>query len=205
MSTAAVPRAVIFDLGGVLIDWNPRYLYRKLLPDEAELEEFLGRVCTQAWNERQDAGRPLAEATAALVAQHPDRADLIRCFYGRWEEMMLGAIEETVAVLDELDRRGVPLYALTNFSAETFHHARRRLPFLARFRAIVVSGEERIIKPDPRLYRILLDRNQLDPAAAVFIDDSPINVEAARELCMTGLHFRGAAQLRRDLEELGLL
>jgi 2-haloacid dehalogenase len=198
-------RVVVFDLGGVLLDWNPRYLYRKLLPDEAALEEFLGRVCTQAWNEQQDAGRPLAEATAALCAEHPDRAELIRCYYERWDEMMAGALDDSVAVLDDLDRRGVPLYALTNFSAETFRIARRRFPFLGRFRAIVVSGEERLLKPDPRLYRVLLDRHAIEPSEAVFVDDSRPNVLAARALGMIAVHFRGADPLRRELTALGLL
>lgn len=198
-------RVVVFDLGGVLLDWNPRYLYRKLLADEAAVEEFLARVCTQSWNEQQDGGRAIAEATAALVAEHPDRADLIRCYYERWEEMLLGPVAETVALLEELDVRGVPLYALTNFSAETFPIARRRFAFLSRFRAIVVSGQERLLKPDPRFYRLLCDRHAVDPTEAVFIDDSPPNVEAARALGMTAIHFRGAAELRAELGVLGLL
>jgi 2-haloacid dehalogenase len=198
-------RVVIFDLGGVLIDWNPRYLYRKLVQDEALIEDFLDRVCTRAWNELQDAGRPVAEATAQLAAEHPEHADLIAAYYGRFDEMMRGAFEDTVAVLDELDRRGVPLYALSNFSAETFLHARRRFAFLARFRDIVLSGQEGLVKPDPRFYRLLLDRHRLDPAEAVFVDDWPHNVAAAEALGMTALLFRGGDELRRELEALGLL
>jgi 2-haloacid dehalogenase len=198
-------RVVVFDLGGVLLDWNPRYLYRKLLADDAAVEEFLGAVCTQAWNEQQDAGRPLAEATAALIAEHPHRADLIRCFYERWEEMLAGPVAGTVDLLEELDRRGVPLYALTNFSAETFRIARRRFDFLTRFRGVVVSGEERLIKPDPRFFRILFERHAIAPAEAVFIDDSATNVDAARALGMIALHFRGAPDLRRQLAGLGLV
>lgn len=198
-------RVVIFDLGGVLIDWNPRYLFRKLLTDEAAVDEFLGEVCTQAWNEEQDAGRPLAEATAALCARHPDRAELIAAYYGRWDEMIAGAIDDSVVILEELDRRRVPLYALSNFSAETFALARARFAFLARFRAIVLSGEERLTKPDPRLYRLLLGRHAIDPAEALFVDDNLPNVEAARRLGMTGHHFRSPAELRRELVDLGLL
>jgi 2-haloacid dehalogenase len=198
-------RVAVFDLGGVLLDWNPRYLYRKLLADDAAVEEFLARVCTQSWNEQQDGGRAIAEATAALVAEHPDHAELIRCYYDRWEDMLLGPVAETVALLEELDDRGVPLYALTNFSAETFPIARRRFAFLSRFRAIVVSGHERLLKPDPRFYRLLFERHAVDPAEAVFIDDSPPNVEAAAALGMTAIHFRGAAPLRVELTRLGLL
>ncbi|HTE53868.1 MAG TPA: HAD family phosphatase [Kofleriaceae bacterium] len=198
-------RVVVFDLGGVLIDWNPRHLFRKLVPDPAEVEELLATVCTQGWNEQQDAGRALAEATAELVALHPHRAELIRCYYDRWDEMMAGAIDGTVALLEELDGRGVPLYALTNFSAETFPHARRRFPFLSRFRAIVMSGEERLVKPDPRFYRLLLDRHRLVPGETLFIDDSAVNVEAARALGMAGHHFRDPAALRAELAGHGLL
>jgi len=201
----ASARVVIFDLGGVLIDWDPRYLYRQLIEDEAAMEDFLGRVCTQAWNELQDAGRPVAEATAALAAEHPECAHLIAAYYGRFDEMMQGAFEDTVAVLDELDRRGVPLFALSNFSAEMFRHARRRFGFLARFRDVLLSGEERLLKPDPRFYRLLLDRHRIDPEEAVFVDDRPHNVDAAGALGMTGLLFRGAGDLRRELGALGLL
>jgi 2-haloacid dehalogenase len=198
-------RAVIFDLGGVLIDWDPRHLYRKLMSDEAAMEDFLARVCNQAWNEQQDAGRPVAQAIAALSAEHPECAELIGAFYGRFDEMMRGAHDDTVGLLQELDDRGVPLYALSNFSAETFVHARRRFAFLDRFRDIVLSGHERLLKPDPRFYRLLLDRHRLAAADAVFVDDSPRNVEAAAGLGMTAFHFRGAPALRRDLVAAGLL
>jgi len=198
-------RAVIFDLGGVLIDWDPRYLYRKLLADEAAVEDFLARVCTQAWNEQQDAGRPVAEAMSALAGEHPECAELINAYYGRFDEMMRGAHDDTVAVLDDLHGRGVPLYALSNFSAEMFRHARRRFHFLERFRDIVLSGDERLVKPDPRFYRLLLDRHGLIAQDTVFIDDNPGNVEAAAQLGMTAFHFRGAPALRADLVALGLL
>ena len=198
-------RAVIFDLGGVLIDWDPRYLYRKLLADDDAVEDFLARVCTQAWNEQQDGGRPLADAVAALAAEHPDSAELIAAYYGRFDEMMLGAHEDTVAVLGDLDQRGVPLYALSNFSAETFGHARRRFPFLSRFRDIILSGDERLLKPDPRFYRLLLDRHGLVAEESVFIDDSARNVDGAAQLGIVALHFRGAAALRGELVALDLL
>lgn len=198
-------RAVVFDLGGVLIDWDPRRLYRKLLPDERAVEELLSTVCTQAWNERQDAGRSLAEGTAELIALHPHRADLIRCYYDRWDEMLGGALDGTVAILEELDRAGVPLYALTNWSAETFARGRGRFGFLDRFRDVVVSGQEGLIKPDPRLYRLLLARHDLAPGEALFIDDNPKNVEGARAVGMHAHHFRDPDALRAELVRRGLL
>lgn len=192
-------RPVVFDLGGVLIDWNPRRLYRKLLPDDAAIESFLAEVCTAEWNLQQDAGRSWAEAVAELTARFPDRAGLIAAYHERWEEMLGGAIGDTVALLEELDAAGVPLYALTNWSRETFPIARRRFPFLSRFRGVVVSGEERAAKPDPRIYRILLERYQLEPAECLFIDDVPRNVEGARAAGMEGILFTSAADLRREL------
>jgi 2-haloacid dehalogenase len=198
-------RVVIFDLGGVLIDWDPRYLYRKLIADEATMEDFLARVCTNQWNELQDAGRPLADATAQLVAEHPECAELITAYYERWEEMVMGGFEESVRVLEDLHRGGVPLYALSNFAAETFCRVRAQLPFLALFRDVVLSADHGLCKPDPRLYRVLLDRHSIDPTEAVFVDDRPPNVEAARALGMTGVDFRGADALRAELVGLGLL
>ncbi len=198
-------RAVVFDLGGVLIDWNPRHLYRKLLPDDASVEAFLAEVCTPDWNHQQDAGRTVAEAVAELSVRHPDRAGLVAAYYGRWEEMLGGAIEEAVAVLEELDAAGVPLYALTNWSRETFPIARRRFGFLERFRGIVVSGEERAAKPDPRIYRALLERYQLDPAACLFIDDVARNAEGARAAGMQAIVYTSAAELRRQLAAGGIL
>ncbi len=198
-------RAVVFDLGGVLIDWNPRHLYRKLLPDAASVEAFLAEVCTAEWNLQQDAGRTVAEAVAELSARHPDRAELIAAYYGRWEEMLGGPIDDAVAVLEELDAAGVPLYALTNWSRETFPIARRRFRFLERFRGIVVSGEERVAKPDARIYRLLLERYALDPAGCLFIDDVAHNVDGGRAAGMDGLLFTGAAALRRELAARSIL
>ena len=195
----------MFDLGGVLIDWNPRYLYRKLLASEAEVEAFLAEVCTQAWNECQDAGRTCAEATAELVARFPEREALIRAYYERWDEMLGGAIDGTVAIVDELAAGGVPLYALSNWSAETFHHARGRFSVLDRFRGIVVSGEEKVIKPDERIFRVLFERHGVAPDRSIFIDDVERNVAAARALGMTGIRFESPAQLRAELARLGLL
>ena len=200
-----VPDAVVFDLGEVLINWNPRHLYRKLFPgDEAGMERFLTQVCTSEWNLAQDAGRPLAEGTALLVAEHPDQAALIEAYYGRWEEMLAGPIEDTVDILARLRQAGVRVLALTNWSTETFARARRRFPFLDWFEGIVVSGAEGIVKPDPRIYRILVERYRLTPGRTVFIDDLPHNVEAATAAGLIGLRFVGAQKLAEDLRRLGL-
>lgn len=198
-------QTVIFDLGGVLIDWNPRYLYRQLFDDEARMEWFLETVCTQEWNEQQDAGRPIADAVAEAVGRWPEYDGLIRAYYDRWIEMVGGDLPETVAVLRALYEREVPLYALTNWSAETFPLVVHRFPFFRWFRDIVVSGKEGLKKPDPRLYRRLLDRHALSPQTTLFIDDNPANVAAAEELGMRGHHFTSAVYLRSDLAAHGLL
>jgi 2-haloacid dehalogenase len=196
---------VVFDLGGVLVDWNPQHLYRRLIPDAAARERFLAEVCPQSWNERQDAGRPVAEATAERLALFPDQAALIEAYYDRWEEMLAGAFADTVALLEALHARGVPLYALTNWSAELFPIARRRFEFLQRFRGIVVSGEEKLIKPDAAIFHTLCRRHGLTPARCLFIDDNPANVKAADALGFATHHYRGAPELRARLSELGLL
>jgi 2-haloacid dehalogenase len=203
-ASTKVPRTVVFDLGGVLIDWNPRYLYRRLLPDEAAVERFLAEVCTPEWNHRLDAGAPWRDYIEAMMAAHPDEAELVEAFDVRWEEMLGGAFEETVALVEELDAAGVPLYALTNWSAEKFRVARGHFPFLDRFRAIVVSGEEGVAKPDPAIFRILLERHAIEPAETVFIDDWDANIATAGGLGLRTIHFRDAESLREDLAALGL-
>ncbi len=197
--------AGVFDLGGVLIDWNPRYLYRKLFEDAGEMEDFLATVCSSAWDRRQDAGRPISEGVAELKARHPDKAALIEAYYGRWPEMLNGAIDGTVEILAELKDQGTPLYALTNWEAETFPHARSRFGFLGWFRAIVVSGEVGLIKPDADIYELLLATHGLTAGETVFIDDKPENVEAAGALGFHGIRFTEPESLRAALAALGLL
>lgn len=205
MAEVAGRHIVVFDLGGVLIDWNPRYLYRKLFDDEAAMERFLATVCTSAWNLEQDAGRPFDEAVAVLQAEHPDQGDLIAAYFARWPEMMVGALEATVAVLAELKALGVPLYALTNWSAETFPFARARFAFLDWFRAILVSGEVGLIKPDRRIFELLAQTHGFALEHAVFIDDSPVNAGGATAAGLHGIHFTDAPALRGELAALGIL
>lgn len=196
---------VIFDLGAVLIDWDPRHVYRDLFPgDEAGMEAFLADVTNATWNHQMDAGRSWADAVAELVALHPERRDLIEAYWTRWPDMLRGEIPGTVAVLRELRDAGVRLLALTNWSAETFPVARERFDFLGWFEGIVVSGEERLAKPDPAIYRVLLERYAVDAAQAVFVDDRPENVAAAEALGMTGIVFRSPDELRMSLGTLGV-
>jgi 2-haloacid dehalogenase len=198
--------AVVFDLGGVLIDWDPRHLYRKVFAgDEAAMEAFLATICTPEWNHQQDAGRPWADAVASLVRAFPAEREQIVAFHERWPETLGGSIEGTVAIVEELHARGMPIYALSNWSAETFPTTRGRFPFLGLFDGIVISGEERLAKPDPRLFGVLFERYGLDPHTSVFIDDLEQNISAAAEVGMLALRFVGPAALRDDLRDLGLL
>jgi 2-haloacid dehalogenase len=203
--TSSRPSAVVFDLGGVLVDWDPRYLYRTLLATEDDVERFLAEVTTAEWNARQDAGRSWAEGVATLSAEHPHHAGLIAAYDERWVDTIGGAIDGTVDVLADLRAADTPVYALTNWSAEKFPLARERFPWLDWFDGIVVSGEERVVKPDPRIYRILLDRFGLEARSTVYIDDVDANVRAAAEIGFAALRFTGAQRLRADLEALGIL
>lgn len=204
-STTAPIGAVVFDVGGVLLDWDPRYLYRSLLPDEESVERFLAEVCTPSWNAAQDAGRDWDEAVAVLTAQFPEYADLIRAYHERWPETVAGAFEDTVAVLRELRAAGVPTYALTNFSAEKWEIAVERWSFLGELDGAVVSGRERVTKPDPAIYRLLLERYALTPETTFFTDDVAANVEGARRVGLRAELFVGADALRAQLVAAGVL
>ena len=199
------PAIAVFDLGGVLIDWNPRYLYRKLLHDETAVDSFLTTVCTQSWNERQDAGRPFAEGCAVLKQAHPQQSELIDAWFSRYEEMLGGAIEGSVSILSDLRAKHVRLFALSNWSAETFPFAQRRFEFLRWFQGVVLSGEVRLVKPDPRIFQLLFEKYDIDPADAVYVDDHGRNVSTAQKLGMRAIHFTGATALRQELSQLGLL
>ena len=196
----------IFDLGGVLLEWDPRFLYRKLFAgDDVAMEHFLANVCTTQWNKQQDAGRSFAEATQELLPHHSDKIELIEAFGKRFGEMIQGTIEGSIEILAELRQRKVPLYALTNWSAETFPQQRERFAFLSWFDGIVVSGREGVIKPDARIFRILLERHGVAPESAVFIDDVAENAAAAAALGLHGIHFQSPEQLRRELIAVGML
>ncbi len=202
---AAAVDAVVFDVGGVLLDWDPRHLYRKLFDDEREMERFLAEVCTLEWHEAADLGTPVARSCAELAASHPEQAELIWAWAHRGEEMIAGEIDASVEILRELRARGVRCYALTNMEAETFPIRRPRFEFFALFDGIVVSGLERIAKPDAEIFERLLERFGLTAQATLMIDDSPANVAAARAVGMQAIQFCSAPRLRRSLEDLGLL
>jgi 2-haloacid dehalogenase len=194
---------IIFDLGGVLIDWNPEYVFRQVIPDEEKRRFFFDNICTHDWNVEQDAGRPIQVATDQLVATWPEWEHEIRAFYGRWTEMLGGPIHDTVDLLRELRDNGEHrLLALTNWSAETFPIALERYDFLQWFEGIVVSGTEKTRKPFADIYELLLDRYAVTPHHAVFIDDSLKNVQAAQALGIQGIHFQHAADLREKLSVL---
>lgn len=194
---------VVFDLGGVLIDWSPEYVYKHIYPDPVQRQWFFDTICTHEWNLQQDAGRSLAEATAEKIAEFPDYADQIRAFYGRWEEMLGDAIAPTVDILRRLrEHNTVRLYALTNWSHETFPVALERFDFLQWFEGIVVSGHEKTIKPLNEIYQILLSRYSIPASTAVFIDDNRDNVAGAIAAGMQALHFTSPEQLKSDLAPL---
>jgi 2-haloacid dehalogenase len=196
----------VFDLGGVLIDWNPRYLYRRLFDGDTEaMEEFLASVCTESWNEQQDAGRPFADACSSLKLVHPHKAPLIDAWVRRYDEMLAGPISGTVDILTQLNSQRVPLYALSNWSAETFPAALKRFEFLKCFRGVMLSGEVKLLKPDPRIFELFLETFAIDPASTVYIDDREPNVEAAMAFGMRGIVFTDAATLWTELIGLGLL
>lgn len=197
---------IIFDLGGVLVDWNPDYLYRTLFADEKEMKHFLANITTPDWNEEQDAGRSLQEGTDLLVQQHPQHESNIRAFYGRWEEMLGGAIEDTVEIFRELKESGkYNIYALTNWSAETFPIALDKYDFLNWFDGVVVSGTEKMRKPAPEFYQLLLNRYHVQAQDALFIDDNHRNILAAEKLGISSIHFTSSQQLKADLISRGIL
>jgi 2-haloacid dehalogenase len=197
---------IIFDLGGVLIDWNPRHLYRKIFKTEEEIEWFLKNICTNEWNEQQDAGRSFAEATEELLAKFPEHEQPIRAWYGRWQETINGSIEGTVDILRAIrDSKKFKLYALTNWSAESFPWALDNFEFLHWFEGIAVSGVEKTRKPFPEFYHLLLNRYQIDPAKSIFIDDSHRNVLGGEAVGIKGIHFQSPEQLKIELQKVGIL
>jgi 2-haloacid dehalogenase len=207
-TTSGAPpvKTIIFDLGNVLIDWNPRYLYRKLMKSEEEVSWFLENICTSEWNDEQDAGRSFEDATEMLVKKHPDWEEPIRAWYGRWQETISGSIQGTVEILKEIKaKNNYPLYALTNWSAQTFPWALETFEFLHWFDGIVVSGREKCRKPSAEFYQILFDRYNVSPESALFIDDNLKNIEGAKQVGLQVLHFTTPKQLRKDLLKMNIL
>ena len=196
---------IIFDLGGVLIDWDPRYLYRKILKNEEEISWFLSNICTSEWNDQQDAGRSFKEAVDELLLKHPDWELCIKAWADRWKETIKGPVPETVDILRKIkNKTGHRLYALTNWSAETFPWALENFDFLHWFEGIVVSGVEKTRKPFPEIYQILLSRYKINPAKAVFIDDNIKNVEGAKAVGLNTIHFTSPQNLARELTQIGV-
>lgn len=205
MNSSPNPITIVFDLGGVLIDWDPRYLFRKLIPDDKTRDHFLREICSPAWNERQDQGRKIDQAVAELVQTHPRYEAWIRAYYERWEETIGGPIRETVLIVEELAASGCRMAALTNWSAETFPVVRAQYRFFDHFEQIVVSGEEGIAKPDARIYQALLERIGCKAEDCLFIDDSPRNIEAAQMLGLQTILFSSPSELREALVQRRLL
>ncbi len=195
---------VVFDVGNVLIRWDPRHLYRRLIPDEARMDWFMQNVCNSAWNIEQDRGRPWADAVAELVALHPEWEREIRAYDQHWHETVPGVIEDSVAVLEELKARGEKVYAITNFSREKWAESLVRFPFLATFDGAIVSAHERMLKPEPEIFRLLLARYGLAAQDCIFVDDSEKNVTGARAVGMQAVHFVEPIDLRAELKALGV-
>ena len=197
---------IIFDLGGVLIDWNPEYIYQKIITDEKERKDFLENICTMSWNEEQDGGRSIQEANNLLLSLYPDKSDYILAFYQRWEEMLKGPIEGTVEVLKQLKLNNkYKIYALTNWSAETFPRALELFDFLHWFDGRIVSGEEKIRKPFREIYDLTLSRFGMDASETLFIDDNYRNITAAEACGIQSIHFQSPALLIDELKKRGVI
>ena len=196
--------AVVFDLGGVLLDWNPRYLYRQVFADPGEMENFLARICTQDWHRQHDLGADITASCQRLAALHPGYRDAIMAWAERGEEMIAGQFDETVGVLSEVKATGLPCYALSNMEPDTFTVRFSRFPFMTWFDGHVISGLEQVAKPDRRIFEILLDRYALTPETTVFVDDLQRNVDAARAMGINAVRYTGADQLRQELRALGV-
>jgi len=197
---------IIFDLGGVLIDWNPAYVFDKLIEDEERRKHFFENICTAEWNEEQDGGRTIKEANEVLMAKHPEWKEHIEAYYGRWEEMLGGPIEETVEIFKQLKVSGrYKFYALTNWSAELFPIALQRYDFLHWFDGRLVSGEEKMRKPFPEFFQLLIDRFNIKKEEALFIDDNLRNAEAAEKFGFKTIRFKTPSVLKEDLHAMQVL
>ena len=197
-------KTIVFDLGGVLIDWNPRYLFASYFETEDSMEYFLNNICTMEWNEEQDAGRSIQQANELLIHQFPEYTTEIEAYYAQWETMLGGQIDETVEILKHLREKHDNVYALTNWSAETFPVAKKRFSFLSWFDGILVSGEENLKKPDPKIYQLLIQRFDLKAENCLFIDDSQKNVDAAIKEGISSIRYTSPDQLKDQLNQHGI-
>ena len=195
---------IIFDFGGVLIDWNPRYVYRDEFEESSEMEHFLSKVCTEDWNLQQDKGRSLAEGTRILQDKFPEHVVKIQLYYDQWEKMIKGYIPQNVTVLRNLKEK-YKLYGLTNWSAETFPIVFERFSFFKLFDGIVISGEEKLIKPDKKIFELMLERYHLEAKNSLFIDDNMNNIKAAKEIGFATIHILEKTDLKTELNALGLI
>lgn len=198
-------RHIVFDIGKVLIHYDPNLPFRRLIPDDEERAEFFATVCTHEWNLEQDRGRTWEEAEALLIAEYPEKEELIRSFRRYWHEMASHAYDDTVAILEELLEEGHDVTMLTNFAADTFAEAKEKFPFLKKPRGVTVSGEVKLIKPDAAIYRLHTETFGLEPSATLFVDDSAANVEGAKAVGWNAVLFTGAAAFRADLQRYGVL
>ena len=196
---------IIFDFGGVLVDWNPRYLFRDIFNDDEKMEHFLENICTDSWNIQQDAGRALADGTKILQEKFPEESEMIQQFYDGWEVMLKDEIPENTKLLSQFDREKFRLWGLSNWSGETFPIALERFDFFKEFEGIVVSGDEKMIKPNEDIYLLLLERYNLKAEESIFIDDNYNNIIAANKLGFQTIHFTEKMNLEKRLQELGLL
>ena len=205
MTPPRPPRALLWDVGNVIVRWNPRTLYAKIFKEPALLDRFLSHVGTLDWHAATDRGVTFADNIAALTAQHPDHAEPIAAWWARWDEMFSGTIPQTESVIEDLAARGVPQFGLTNMSSESWPGVQAMSPAFRHFQDTVVSAEERVIKPEPRIYQIVLERTGLEPADLLFVDDSAANIAAADALGFHTHHFTDPAALRPAIERHGLL
>lgn len=196
-------KTIIFDFGGVLIDWNPEYYYSTVFDDEEQMKWFLENVCTTEWNIEHDRGRPFAEGIKLLKGEFPEYRQEIENYFNNWEDMLNGEIPGSVDILKTLKKR-YRVYGLTNWSAETFPTALELFDFLHLFEGIVVSGDEKMIKPDKEIFQLLLDRYGLKAEDSLFIDDNADNIEAAREMGFNVIHFKNSEGLKRELKTFGI-
>ena len=193
---------IVFDVGEVLVDWNPRYLYRKIFDDEGEMEQFLENVCTWEWNIRQDSGYPWDKALQEKIAEFPQYEAEILAYKSRWPEMVAGIVQGSADMLLRLKAAGYGIFAITNYNEETFALSQELWPVLAEFEGVIVSGEEKCVKPDPKIYRLLFERYDLNPEECVFIDDRLDNVQGAEKQGMRAIHFKDPVQTKKELVDL---